>query len=45
MDFRGNAKLARFGFVLGWEASSLPAAVGWQLGDEFEAARKSSGGN
>jgi Zn-dependent M28 family amino/carboxypeptidase len=44
MDFRGNAKLARFGFILGWEASSLPATVGWQPGDEFEAARKSSGG-
>ena len=45
MDFRGNAKLARFGFILGWEASSLPATVSWQPGDEFEAARKSSGSN
>ena len=45
MDFRGNAKLARFGFILGWEASSLPATVSWQPGDEFEAARKSSGRN
>ncbi len=45
MDFRGNAKLAQFGFILGWQASSLPAAVGWQPGDEFEAARKRSGGN
>jgi Zn-dependent M28 family amino/carboxypeptidase len=42
MDFRGNAKLARFGFILGWEASSLPSAVSWQPGDEFEAARKRS---
>jgi Zn-dependent M28 family amino/carboxypeptidase len=42
MDFRGNAKLARFGFILGWEASSLPATVGWQPGDEFAAARKRS---
>ncbi len=40
MDFRGNAKLARFGFILGWEASSLPSSVSWQPGDEFEAARK-----
>jgi Zn-dependent M28 family amino/carboxypeptidase len=44
MDFRGNAKLARFGFILGWEASSMPAAVAWQPGDEFEAARKKSEG-
>ncbi len=44
MDFRGNAKLARFGFILGWQASSLPSAVQWLPGDEFEAARKSSGG-
>ena len=44
MDFRGNAKLAQFGFILGWEASSLPAPVSWQPGDEFEAARKKSGG-
>jgi Zn-dependent M28 family amino/carboxypeptidase len=43
MDFRGNAKLARFGFILGWEASSLPASVSWQPGDEFEAVRKKSG--
>ena len=45
MDFRGDAKMARFGFILGWEASSLPATVGWQKGDEFEAARKKSQGN
>ena len=44
-DFRGNAKLAQFGFILGWEASSLPASVTWQPGDEFEAARKKSGAN
>ena len=40
MDFRGNARMAQFGFILGWEASSLPQTVGWQPGDEFEAARK-----
>jgi Zn-dependent M28 family amino/carboxypeptidase len=44
MDFRGDAKMARFGFILGWEASSLPTTVGWQKGDEFEAARKKSEG-
>ncbi len=39
-DFRGNAKLARFGFVLGWLASEQPKPVEWNAGDEFEAARK-----
>jgi Zn-dependent M28 family amino/carboxypeptidase len=41
-DFRGNAKLARFGFVLGWLASEQPRPVEWTPGDEFEAARKKS---
>jgi Zn-dependent M28 family amino/carboxypeptidase len=41
-DFRGNAKLARFGFVLGWLASEQPKTVEWMPGDEFEAARKAS---
>jgi Zn-dependent M28 family amino/carboxypeptidase len=41
-DFRGNAKLARFGFVLGWLASEQPKSVEWLAGDEFEAARKAS---
>ena len=41
-DFRGNAKLARFGFVLGWLASAQPKSVEWVPGDEFEAARKAS---
>jgi Zn-dependent M28 family amino/carboxypeptidase len=41
-DFRGNAKLARFGFVLGWLASEEPKTVEWLPGDEFEAARKAS---
>jgi Zn-dependent M28 family amino/carboxypeptidase len=38
-DFRGNAKMARFGFVLGWLASDQAKAVQWLPGDEFEAAR------
>jgi Zn-dependent M28 family amino/carboxypeptidase len=41
-DFRGNAKLARFGFVLGWLASEQPKPVQWKAGDEFEKARKAS---
>jgi Zn-dependent M28 family amino/carboxypeptidase len=46
-DFRGNAKLARFGFVLGWLASEQAKPVEWKSGDEFEKARKASerGGN
>jgi Zn-dependent M28 family amino/carboxypeptidase len=42
MDFTGNAKLARFGLELGWEAISAPATVTWRPGDEFEPARKKS---
>ena len=39
-DFAGNAKLADFAVALGRRAAALPDAVGWQPGDEFEAARK-----
>jgi Zn-dependent M28 family amino/carboxypeptidase len=45
MDFRGNAKLARFGMELGWEALTAPATVRWNAGDEFEGARKGSLGS
>ena len=41
-DFRGNAKLARFGLVLGWLASGQPKTVEWLPGDEFESPRKAS---
>jgi hypothetical protein len=41
MDFRSDARLAQFGFLLGWQALSL-APVTWKPGDEFEAARKKS---
>jgi Zn-dependent M28 family amino/carboxypeptidase len=41
-DFSGLAELARFGFGLGWKAASQTQAIGWQRGDEFEAARKAS---
>ena len=41
-DFRGNAKLDRFGLELGWEAISAPTIIRWKAGDEFEAARKAS---
>jgi len=41
-DFRGNAKMARFGLVLGWMASGHATPVEWQAGDEFEHARKAS---
>ena len=39
MDFTGDAAMARFGFVLGWEAASQTKLIGWQKGDEFEVAR------
>ena len=39
-DFSGNAKMARFGFVLGWLASEQPKSIEWLPGGEFEAARK-----
>jgi len=42
MDFVGDAALARFGFALGWEAASALKLVGWEKGDEFEAARLKS---
>jgi Zn-dependent M28 family amino/carboxypeptidase len=41
-NFEGNAKLARFGFVLGWLASGQTNSVEWLPGDEFEAARLQS---
>ncbi|MGA7891252.1 MAG: M28 family peptidase, partial [Candidatus Sulfotelmatobacter sp.] len=39
MDFVGDGAMARFGFALGWEAASFTKLIGWQKGDEFEAAR------
>jgi Zn-dependent M28 family amino/carboxypeptidase len=39
-DFRGLAKMAQFGFILGWEASVAGHEQGWQAGDEFEKVRK-----
>ena len=45
MDFTGDAVMARFGFALGWEAASQPKVVGWERGDEFEAARLKGGTN
>jgi Zn-dependent M28 family amino/carboxypeptidase len=43
MDFTGDAAMARFGFVLGWQAAALPQLIGWEKGDEFEAPRLKSG--
>jgi Zn-dependent M28 family amino/carboxypeptidase len=43
MDFVADSAMARFGFALGWEAANAPKLVGWQKGDEFEAARIKSG--
>ena len=44
MDFRGDARMARFGFELGWYVMQQPHAVEWLPGDEFERARKRSEG-
>jgi Zn-dependent M28 family amino/carboxypeptidase len=41
-DFSGNAKMARFGFILGWLASEQAKPVEWLPGDEFETPRKAS---
>ncbi len=41
MDFRGDARMAQFGLILGWQASA-GAPTDWKPGDEFEAARKRS---
>jgi hypothetical protein len=40
MDFTADAKLAKFGLVLGWETANQPGMIAWQQGDEFEKARK-----
>jgi hypothetical protein len=42
MDFRADAIVAKFGFELGWDVANQPELAGWQSGDEFEKARKSS---
>jgi Zn-dependent M28 family amino/carboxypeptidase len=42
MDFTADAKMARFGFALGWEVANQTELAGWQPGDEFEKARKSA---
>ena len=43
MDFSTDARLAQFGFLLGWQALSSPP-VTWKPGDEFEAARRKNNG-
>jgi Zn-dependent M28 family amino/carboxypeptidase len=42
MDFTGDSAMARFGFVLGWQAAMQPRLVQWEKGDEFEPARLKS---
>lgn len=42
MDFTGDAVMAKFGFVLGLNAATVPSLIGWVPGDEFAAARKKS---
>jgi Zn-dependent M28 family amino/carboxypeptidase len=40
MDFSADAKLAKFGLALGWEAANQGDLAAWQPGDEFEKSRK-----
>ncbi len=42
MDFTGDAKLARFGMDLGWQALAAPSTISWKPGDEFAPARQKS---
>jgi Zn-dependent M28 family amino/carboxypeptidase len=42
MDFSGDAKIAKFGFALGWQVAEQPELAGWQPGDEFAKARNGS---
>jgi Zn-dependent M28 family amino/carboxypeptidase len=42
MDFTGNAKLARFGMDLGWQALAAPHTITWRPKDEFLPAREKS---
>ena len=42
MDFTGNAKLARFGMDLGWQALSAHSSITWRPKDEFLPAREKS---
>jgi Zn-dependent M28 family amino/carboxypeptidase len=42
MDFTADAKMAKFGFALGWAVAAQPELAGWLPGDEFEKARKVS---
>jgi Zn-dependent M28 family amino/carboxypeptidase len=43
MDFTGDGTMARFGFMLGWQAAMQQRLIGWEKGDEFEAARLKGG--
>jgi len=40
MDFRSDAVMGQFGYVLGAKAASAPTVPVWLPGDEFEAAQK-----
>jgi Zn-dependent M28 family amino/carboxypeptidase len=41
-DFSGDAKLARFGIDLGWQAITANHTIEWKQGDEFQPARTAS---
>ncbi|MDE2149444.1 MAG: M28 family peptidase [Gammaproteobacteria bacterium] len=41
-DFQGLAKIARFGFALGWLASTQPQPLQWKPGDAFGRMRQTA---
>ncbi len=41
-NFSGDARMAQFGFALGWLASAQDKSIAWKPGDEFAAVRKAS---
>jgi Zn-dependent M28 family amino/carboxypeptidase len=40
MDFRGDAVMAKFGYILGQKAANAGTVPAWLPGDEFEKAQK-----
>jgi hypothetical protein len=39
-DFRGPARVARYGFALGWKAAMQPTATEWKTDAEYAPAKK-----
>jgi Zn-dependent M28 family amino/carboxypeptidase len=39
-DFTGNARVARYGFAIGWQAAMEPEMIDWKPSAEYEPARQ-----